>query len=93
MTFSIAARCGSRWKDWKTKPICLARTADLSRSEAWPRFIPSISSVPFVGRSSSPSRFSRVDLPEPDGPVIDTCSPGQTARSASRSAATGGGPG
>ena len=31
--------------------------------------------APRVGRSRVPSRFSRVDLPEPDGPVIATASP------------------
>ena len=30
---------------------------------------------PEVGRSRPPTRLSSVDLPEPDGPMIDTISP------------------
>jgi hypothetical protein len=31
--------------------------------------------VPDVGRSSVPMRLRSVDLPDPDGPMIDTISP------------------
>ena len=93
ITFSTADRCGSRWNDWKTKPIRRARTAARSRSLARPRSMPSMRSRPSVGRSRRPSRFSSVDLPDPDGPMIATCSPRQMVRSAGLSARTGGGPG
>ena len=92
MTFSIEVRYGSRWKDWKTKPMRCARTAARSRSGAAPTSIPSISIVPLVGLSSRPSRLSSVDLPEPDGPVIATCSPRWMTRLVGLSAVTGGGP-
>ena len=42
-----------------------------SPSSGWP----SSAMVPAVGRSSPPIRFSSVDLPEPEGPTIDTISP------------------
>src|SRR4051812_33775946 len=31
--------------------------------------------MPAVGRSSPPIKLSKVDLPEPDGPMIETSSP------------------
>ena len=36
---------------------------------------PSTRTSPEVGRSRPPTRFSSVDLPEPDGPMIETISP------------------
>src|SRR5579864_9480487 len=41
---------------------------------------------PVVGRSRHPIRFTSVDFPEPDGPMIDTHSPGATVREKSSSA-------
>ena len=42
---------------------------------------------PELGRSSAPIRFSSVLLPQPDGPVIETSSPGSTRKETSTSAA------
>ena len=41
---------------------------------------PSIITVPDVGLSRPPSMFKRVDLPEPDGPMIETKSPRSITR-------------
>src|SRR4029077_8554941 len=49
---------------------------------------PLFSISPSVGRSSPPIRFSSVDLPEPEGPTIDTISPRATSRSRRWSAVT-----
>ena len=38
--------------------------------------MPSTSTAPAVGASSPPARLSSVDLPEPDGPMTATSSPG-----------------
>jgi hypothetical protein len=49
---------------------------------------PSTRTRPAVGRSRPPTRFSSVDLPEPDGPMMDTiCARGMT-RLTSSSAVT-----
>ena len=45
--------------------------------------------LPLVGRSSPPSKYSSVLLPEPLGPIIATNSPGSTLRLTPRSACTG----
>ena len=42
---------------------------------------PSTSTAPLVGRSSPPSMWSRVDLPEPEVPTMATNSPFSTLRS------------
>ena len=49
---------------------------------------PSMATAPASGRSRPPTRCSRVDLPEPDGPMIATNSPAAIDRSTSRSAWT-----
>ena len=78
----------SRLNCWKTKPILRLRTAAswslvqlLDRQaveEYWPA----------VGVSRQPSRFISVDLPEPDGPMIATNSPGSMLKLTPRSAWT-----
>ena len=51
---------------------------------------PVMRTMPLVGRSSVPIRWSSVVLPEPDGPTIATSSPAWTAKLTPRSASTGG---
>ena len=46
--------------------------------------------VPEVGRSRVPMRWSSVVLPEPEGPTMPTSSPGPTLKLTPRSAWTGG---
>ena len=75
-TFSSTVRWSSRWNAWKTNPIRSPRSTARRRSRrrrSCPRR-PAGTSPP-VGLSSSPSRCSSVDLPEPDGPTIDRYSP------------------
>src|SRR5262249_30655229 len=47
-----------------------------------------IFTLPEVGRSSPPSRWSSVDLPTPDSPVTATISPRATSRLSSRKTTT-----
>ena len=75
-----------RWNCWNTKPIesprSLERVGSSSALTSWP----AMRMVPAVGRSSTPSRPSMVDLPEPDGPTIDMNSPGMIRSETSRRA-------
>ena len=48
--------------------------------------MPSTEMVPESGRARLPIRLSSVLLPQPDGPVSDTNSPGSSRRLASRTA-------
>ena len=74
-TFSRHDSVGSRLKNWKMKPILSRRTRVSSSSDRPARRSPSMRTSPEVGRSRPPMRLSSVDLPEPDGPTIDTISP------------------
>ena len=49
------------------------------------RGAPSVTTRPAVGRSRPPTMPSRVDLPQPDGPMIATVSPSRTIRSTASS--------
>ena len=80
-TFSSAVSDGSSRNDWNKNPtyrprawLLPARPSALTRASSNQISPPSES-------SSSPSTFSRVLLPEPDGPVTTTISPPFTARS------------
>ena len=74
-TFSAAVSVGSRLKNWKIKPILSRRTrvrsSSLRDGSGWP----SIETCPEEGRSRQPMMFSSVDLPDPEGPTMDTISP------------------
>ena len=81
-TAAAARRCrsraesGTRWNVWKTNPISRLRSAASSRSRYDVTGAPSMLTRPRVGASSRPMRFSSVLLPQPEGPMIDTNSPG-----------------
>src|SRR5512146_689765 len=75
MTLDRALILGSRLKLWKTNPTFWLRISDRSLSERWDTFSPSRMYSPLVGTSRQPRMFIRVDLPEPDGPIIATISP------------------
>src|ERR1700675_3426346 len=62
------------------KPIFSARTRFSSPAEMLATSSPSSQISPEVGRSRQPIRFTSVDLPEPDGPMIAIHSPGSTFR-------------
>ena len=73
--FSLAVITGIRLNCWKIKPIFSQRSFALSRSLKRPMSSPSISTFPLVGESKPASKCSRVDLPQPEVPVIETNSP------------------
>ncbi len=91
-TFSSAESIGSRLKNWKTKPMCSRRSSVTSLSESDATCLPAISTWPPVGLSSAASRCMSVDLPEPDGPMTATSSPGVTESVTPRSASTAASP-
>src|SRR5579872_7064445 len=70
------------------KPILSRRTRVSPSSLSADNISPSISISPSVGRSRPPIKFSSVDFPEPDGPMIDTISPRPMCRSSRSSAVT-----
>ena len=70
-TFSSSIRL----KLWKTKPMAFLRRL-VSRPSEWPAiFWPSNQYSPDVGLSSMPTMLRKVDLPQPEGPIIATNSP------------------
>src|SRR4051812_3690135 len=69
-------------------PIFSRRILVRASSFSPPSVCPSMLTRPEVARSSPPSRFRSVDLPEPDGPTIDTSCPRGIATVTSFSAAT-----
>ena len=80
-TFSSAVRPGNRLNCWNTKPMSRPRIRAARRADSARMSSPSHSMVPVVGRSRSPSRFSSVDLPLPERPMMPTWSPAEIVRS------------
>src|SRR5487761_1419227 len=70
------------------KPMFSARNWSSSLRESELTSLPAMCSVPEVGRSRQPSRFTSVDLPEPDGPMMPSHSPRGTDRETESSART-----
>src|SRR6266702_4086829 len=87
-TFSAADSVGTRLKVWKMNPIDRARSRLACVPGSRVSSFPSSSMVPEVGRSSMPSRLSRVDLPCPVRPWIASHSPSRITRLRSRTAGT-----
>src|SRR5439155_14111115 len=83
-TFSSAVSVAIRLWNWNTKPTVCARYAARSPSRSTRRAPTWIE--PPSGRSSAPIRLSSVDLPQPDGPVSATNSPGARRSETSSSA-------
>jgi hypothetical protein len=79
LTFSTALVRESRLKLWKTNPMVRLRMAASSSFEWFDTTRPSSRYRPEVGRSRQPSRFMRVDLPEPEAPITAVNSPGSRA--------------
>ena len=73
-TFSIAVSELNRLCCWKMKPMFL-RSSTRARSLACDRSRSSTSRLPSCISRSAPIKVSRVDLPEPEGPVMITTSP------------------
>src|SRR5680860_25760 len=84
--FSSTVNSRSKWWNWNTTPIDPPRERARSLRPSSEVSSPSISTRPDVGRSSRPSRLSRVALPEPDCPIrlanSPSWSPNDTAVSA-----------
>src|SRR5215472_9679704 len=87
-TFSAADMVGTRLNVWKMNPIDWARNLVTRSSFSRARSFPSNSIVPDVGRSSPPSRLSKVDLPCPVFPWTASHWPSSTVSVRSRTAGT-----
>ena len=91
-TFSAAVNPGSRLKSWNTYPTVRRRIRALSLRDIPDSATPPTSTSPFVGSSRLPAMVSRVDLPEPLGPITATMAPASTDKSTPRSACTSAAP-
>jgi hypothetical protein len=79
--FSRAVSTGSRLNAWKTKPIRRRRSAVSSSSRMPVSSVPPSHTCPLVAASSPARQCMRVDLPEPDGPMMAVNSPRAKATS------------
>src|SRR3954468_4157929 len=79
VTLPSAFICGYRLNCWNTMPI-FWRTRLMS-TPGRVMSVPSTTTEPRGGSSSRLQQRSRVDLPEPEGPMMKTSSPCATARS------------
>ena len=77
---SCALSVGSRLKDWKMKPSLSRRTRVSRLSFMAARSSPVMRIWPAVGVSRPARQCRRVDLPEPEGPMMAANSPGRMAR-------------
>ncbi len=71
-TLATAVVRGMRLNAWKMNPMSRFRARASCASERVPTSTPSSLYDPKVGTSSAPRMFIRVDLPEPDEPMIAT---------------------
>ncbi len=85
-TFWRTLSFGSRLKNWKTKPILRFRMRASSRMEAVEISVPSSLMLPLLGESRQPRMCMSVDLPLPEGPMIEMNSPPSMSRSTLSSA-------
>ncbi len=72
---SRAGRSSSRLKNWKIMPTRRRRNSARPFSSSPTRSSPPTTTDPPDGRSSPDTMFSRVDFPEPEGPITATDSP------------------
>ena len=90
MTFSTTVSVGSSWKNWNTTPMVLPRhIGELVLVESAWTGVPSITTVPDVGRSMPVIMLMSVVLPLPDLPISPMNSPAPTLRLMPRSAVNG----
>ena len=80
-TLSKAEVRASRLNIWKMKPMVRERRMAPWSSERPETSWPSRWYLPEVGLSKSPKICIRVDLPEPEGPMMATNSPSSMLRS------------
>src|SRR6185312_790582 len=88
-TFSRTVMPSSRLKNWKTRPTWRRRIRARSSSLRPVTSSPATSISPSSAVSSPATRFSSVDLPQPDGPIRAAKSPASMVRFTPRSARTG----
>ncbi len=87
-TFSAAVSPGRRLKSWNTKPMERRRSRALALRDILVSSCPQTQTSPLLGSSRLPAMVSRVDLPEPLGPMTATIAPASTRRSIPSSACT-----
>ena len=68
--FCSAVSAGSRLNDWKTKPTCPRRSMVSARSDRPDSSAAPILTDPEVGVSRPARQCIKVDLPEPEGPMM-----------------------
>ena len=90
--FCSAVRVGSRLKDWNTNPIWSRRILVTARSGSLERSCCPTHTDPLVARSSPAMQCIRVDLPDPDGPMMAVKDPASMVMVTSLTATTGRGP-
>ena len=73
--FSSAVRVGIRLKLWNTKPTLSRRTWVSSLSLSVVRSVSPMKTWPEVSVSRPATQCMRVDLPDPDGPMIAVKAP------------------
>ena len=73
--FSPAVRVGMRLNDWKTKPMRSRRNMVSASSASGQLGVADPGLAAEVSRSSPATQCMRVDLPEPEGPMIAVKSP------------------
>jgi hypothetical protein len=86
--FSAAVRVGSRLKDWKTKPTLSRRSRVSCASVRLLSSVAPIRTEPLVTVSRPATQCIRVDLPEPEGPMIAVNSPRPNSTETSSRATT-----
>ena len=84
-TLPSTSRCGSRAKFWNTMPN-LWRRSSISSASPWRGCPRPRTGPPAVGSTSLDRQRTRVDLPEPDTPMMTKISPAWMSRLASRTA-------
>jgi hypothetical protein len=87
-TFCSTLSTDTRLKLWKMNPMVFRRSLVSWRSDSLPVSLPATSTVPAVGVSTQPIRFSSVVLPLPEGPAMERNSPSCTSRVTPRNACT-----
>lgn len=81
--FCATVRCGSSAKCWNTIAIRSLRRVRRSAAPREPRSRPSTVMLPEVGSMSRFSSRTRVDLPDPDRPMITNSSPSAMSKDTS----------
>src|SRR5260370_605563 len=82
----LAVSVGSKLKRWKTKPILWRRNLERAASLSSVRALPSTSTLPREACATPPITYNSEDLPQPEGPITTTDSPGSTSRFTPREA-------